>query len=75
MIMNYAVAIKNCAVVFFPVLIKRVSAGADPGGSDWGDLPPKTYESNFIHHYFIIRKTAFAIVGHFFVQCFATAVL
>jgi len=26
--------------------------GADPGG-DWSDLPPKTYESNYIHHDFI----------------------
>jgi len=24
-------------------------AGADPEGGDWGDHPPKTYESNFIH--------------------------
>ena len=28
-------------------------SGADPGGSDWGDRPPKTYESNFIHHNFV----------------------
>jgi len=29
-----------------------ISAGADPGGSYWGDRPIKTYESNFIHHHF-----------------------
>jgi len=23
---------------------------ADPGGDDWGDRPPKTYESIFVHH-------------------------
>jgi len=22
-------------------------------GGDWGDRPPKTYESNFIHHAFV----------------------
>ena len=24
----------------------------DPGGGYWDDRPPKTYESNFIHHDF-----------------------
>jgi len=32
--------------------IHRRGAGADPGG-DWGDRPPKTYESNFFHHDFL----------------------
>jgi len=29
------------------------SSGAVPGGGDWGDRPPKTYESNFFHHEFV----------------------
>jgi len=28
------------------------SAGADPGGGDWGDRPPKAYEINFFRHDF-----------------------
>ena len=33
--------------------IMHIVPGADPGGGDWGDRPPKTYESNFIHHNFV----------------------
>jgi len=32
--------------------LKVVSSGMDPGGGYWDDRPPKTYESNFIHHDF-----------------------
>ena len=28
---------------------KSTATGEDPGG-DWGDRPPKTYETNSIHH-------------------------
>jgi len=31
----------------------RLSAGADPGGGDCDDRPPKTYECNFFHHDFV----------------------
>jgi len=31
----------------------RYESEADPGGSDWGDRPPKTYESMFVHHNFL----------------------
>jgi len=29
------------------------TAGADPGGDEWGDRPPEIFESNFIHHNFL----------------------
>jgi len=36
---------------------KALARGGSRGG-DWGDNPPKTYESNFFHHDFVqIRKT------------------
>jgi len=28
-------------------------AGADPGGGDWRERPPETYESNFFHYDFL----------------------
>ena len=31
----------------------RSFAGADPGGGDWSNLPPQTYESDFIYHDFV----------------------
>ena len=39
---------------------RGANAGADPGG-DWGDRPPKSYESNFIHHDFINSEKNIAI--------------
>jgi len=27
--------------------------GRIQGGDGWGDRPPKTYESNFVHHDFV----------------------
>jgi len=51
--------------------------GAGPGG--WAIeaiVPPKTYESNFIHHDFVqFGKTEFMIRSHFAVRCFVTVVL
>jgi len=42
------------------VFALRCATAQYQGRSDWGDRPPKTYESNFIHHDFVqFGKTTF----------------
>jgi len=52
-----------------------LKTGADPGGEDWGDRPPETCKSNFIHHNFVQFVKQHSRLGHFVVYCFVTAVL
>jgi len=35
------------------VAVGYLSTGSDTEGGDWGDRPPKTSESNLIHHAFV----------------------
>ena len=35
------------------VAVGYLSTGSDTQGGDWGDRPPKTSESNLIHHAFV----------------------
>jgi len=35
------------------LLVLAVTRGGS-GGDDWGDRPPKTYESNFFHQDFVL---------------------
>jgi len=40
----------------FSWLRLQLLSGVDSGGGDWGDRPPKTYESNFSHHVLYISE-------------------
>jgi len=37
-------------------IIPSASRGVDFGEGNWGDLLPKTYKNNFIHHDFVQFK-------------------
>jgi len=52
-------------------------AGADPGRGDWAIAPPpKTYESNLIHHDFVqFEKQHSRYKVIFALHCFVTTVL
>ena len=53
-----------------------LETGTDPGGGDWDDLPPKSYESNFFHYDFVqLGKQRSWYKAHLDVHCFVTVVL
>ena len=64
-------------------LVVRQNYGRQQGASKqgriqqghWGDRSPKTYELTLLAMVCAIRKTSFAIQGHFVIHCFVTEVL
>jgi len=54
-LVSYSICVLLLLQVHRPITanLAKVECRGGSRGGDWGDRPPKTYESNFFHHDFV----------------------